>query len=456
MSETNKPAVLVVDDDPGGGAALAEALAALPVTVTRAESGDAAMRALDATEFALVITDLVLPGIDGMEVLRRAQQLWPDTEVIVVTGYGSIERAVAAMSAGAFTFLTKPLNLQQVRLLARRALGQRDLQRDNRRLRTELGERTGAQGIVGQSAAIVRVREMVRQLGPVEATVLLLGESGTGKEVVARALHAASARQERLFLPVNCAAISPSLLESELFGHEKGAFTGAVKERPGFLEMANGGTLFLDEIGELPLDLQAKLLRVLDEQTFYRVGGSQPVRVNIRLIAATNRDLEQAVREQRFREDLFYRLNVVQIQLTPLRERQDDIPLLVEHFLGQLARQYQRPAPGLTPAALQVLQNYAWPGNVRELRNCIESMLALSRAATLDADAIPARVRLAAPTPAAAPVAGDWRGRTLAELERMAIEQALADHRHNRRAAAKQLGVPERTFYRKLKEYALA
>jgi two-component system, NtrC family, response regulator HydG len=455
---TERPLVLVVDDDAANRNALAEALRALPVTVETAESGEAAMRALDRGEYALVFTDLVLPLLDGIEVLRRAHQLWPDAEVIVVTGYGSVERAVAAMSAGAYSFLTKPLNLQQVRLLAQRALDKRALSRDNRRLRAELGARDDIAGLVGQSPALEQVRQMVRQLAVTETTVLITGESGTGKEVVARALHGASARQERMFLPVNCAAISPTLLESELFGHEKGAFTGAVKERQGFLELANGGTLFLDEIGDLPADLQAKLLRVLEDQTFYRVGGTQPVRVNIRLLAATNRDLETAVRDGRFREDLYYRLNVVQLRLPPLRERRDDIPLLCDHFLRQLARQYHRAVPALAPATRQLLLDYAWPGNVRELRNVIEGMLVLATAEIIPPEAVPAKLREAAATrPAAVPAAEfALHGLTLHELERRAIGAALAEHEGNRRNAAKALGVPERTFYRKLKEHHLA
>jgi DNA-binding NtrC family response regulator len=376
----------------------------------------------------------------------------PKPIVIMLTAYGNVETAVEAMKRGAYDFLAKPVNLDRLELLLTRALAERQLGVENQRLRAQLDSKYGFANIIGTSPAMQAVFDTIRHVAPTKATVLIQGESGTGKELVARALHQASPRREGPFVPVHCAALAPTLLESELFGHEKGAFTGAVERRRGRFEMADGGTLFLDEIGEIEPSLQVKILRVLEERAFERVGGSETVTVNVRLVAATNKDLRQLVADGKFREDLFYRLFVVNLTLPPLRERDGDIVLLTQHYLKTLAAENGKSVPTLTAEAMDALTAYSWPGNVRELRNVIERMVVLNSTGKLNLDDVPATVRQGAHDSGRDATRA---GRVLRDAERQLIEDALRQHRGNRTKAAQHLGISRRTLHRKLNEFGL-
>ncbi|MBU1909015.1 MAG: sigma-54 dependent transcriptional regulator, partial [Verrucomicrobia bacterium] len=391
------------------------------------------------------------PGQDGLALMQRALARTPAPVCILLTAYGSIETAVDAMKRGAYDFLTKPVSLDRLDLLLQRALRERDVESENRRLREQLDARFGLERIVGRSAAMQEVFDTVRQVGPSRATVLVTGESGTGKELVARAIHQLSPRIHGPFIPLHCAALSPTLLESELFGHEKGAFTGAVERRRGRFELADGGSLFLDEVGEIPAGIQVKILRVLEERKFERVGGQETIEVDVRLIAATSRDLKKMVDEGAFREDLFYRLNVVSVHLPPLRARPEDIPLLVQHFLKELAEENGKTLEGLTPEAMGLLTAHPWPGNVRELRNVIESMVVLARGGTLTVRDVPVALREESRPRGGLP-AGPL---SLDEAEKQLILRTLKACDDNRTRAAAQLGISRRTLHRKLKEYGL-
>ncbi len=452
--------VLVVDDDEGQAEAMAESLQALDLEVTTATSGADALRRLQEDDPDLVLTDLVMRDMGGMDVLRAARAGRADREVVVISGQGSIEAAVEAMKAGAATYLRKPLRVDEVRELVRKVLENRELRRTNLALQRRLEERFGFQGILGTSAGMRSVFEVLRNVAETSATVLILGESGTGKELVAQALHQNSGRAHGVFLAINCAALSEGVLESELFGHERGAFTGALRTHKGKFEAAAGGTLFLDEVGDMPPALQAKLLRVIEAREIYRVGSNRPLRVDVRLVAATHRDLPALVREGRFREDLYFRLAVVTVRLPALRERREDIPLLADAFLREFRTVHGKPAEGFTPAAMEALRAHPWPGNVRELRNAVESMVVVSRGGLLDVDAIPAtvaRIPAAASAQDAPPgsTASSLDGLTLAEVERVLVSRALESHEGNRERAARALGISERTLYRKINEYGL-
>ena len=376
----------------------------------------------------------------------------PKPVLILLTAYGNIETAVEAMKRGAYDFLAKPVDLDRLDLLLRRALAERRLGAENRRLKEQLDSKHGFENIIGTSPAMREVFETIRQAAPTRATVLIQGESGTGKELVARALHQCSPRREGPFVPVHCAALAPTLLESELFGHEKGAFTGAVERRRGRFEMADGGTLFLDEIGEIDASLQVKILRVLEERKFERVGGTETLSVDVRLIAATNRDLRKKVAEGSFREDLFYRLYVVNLTVPPLRERDGDVVLLAQHYLKALAAENGKKTRSITPEAMDALAAYSWPGNVRELRNVIERMVVLGTGERLDVRDLPAAVRESSAGPAAGTAQA---GRVLRDAERQLIEDALRRHKGNRTKAAQELGISRRTLHRKLNEFGL-
>jgi two-component system response regulator HydG len=447
--------VLIVDDDEGHAQALADGLELDGYTCQLAHDGQGAIELMGQTSFDAILTDLVMKGQGGLEVLAAAARLQPEAAVLLVTGHGSVETAVDAMRQGAADYIEKPVRLAELRTRLERALETRRLRRDNRELRAQLDERYGLEGIVGNAPAMRRVFDVLRQVAPTTATVLVLGESGTGKELVARAIHANSPRKDRRFVAMNCAALSEGLIESELFGHVKGAFTGAVSANEGRMVYADGGTLFLDEVGDMPLDTQAKLLRALELREVQPVGGHQVRKVDIRLVAATNQDLEQRVREGRFREDLLYRLKVVTITLPPLRERPSDIPLLVDHFLGELARQHGRDVRGLSPEARAALVGYAWPGNVRELRNVVENMVLLARSDVIDLDDVPEPVR-SAPRRSEAPSApAGLAGRSLESVERDLIAANLELTGGNRQRTAAILGIGERTLYRKIREYGL-
>jgi DNA-binding NtrC family response regulator len=448
----NKPIVLVADDERGTREGLERALSDR-YTVLVAEDGQKALQMLESQHADVLITDLKMPGLDGMALLKRALALQQPPVGIVMTAYGSIESAVEAMQAGAYHYLTKPnINLDELELVIQRALGARQIEAENTSLREQLDHKFGMEQIIGQSPAMQQVFEIIQQVAPTRATALVTGETGTGKELVAHAIHNLSPRKKAPFIAVHAAALPSSLLESELFGHEKGAFTGAVERRIGRFELADGGTLFLDEIGELEPQIQVKLLRVLEERAFERVGGNKTIEVDVRLIAATNKDLKKQVAEGKFRDDLFYRLSVVAIGLPPLRERRDDIPLLVTAFLRQCGEENGKNVAELTPDAMNVLLAYDWPGNVRELRNAIEQMVVLARAEKLTLRDVPAAIRGGADLTKIAVVRS---GMTVEEAEKELIVQALKELKGNRTKAAEKIGMSRRTLHRKLKRYGL-
>jgi DNA-binding NtrC family response regulator len=402
-----------------------------------------------------VVTDLRMPGLTGMEVVRHVTKSNPDIPVVVLTAYGTVEGAVEAVRAGASDFLLKPVEIPRLRAAVFKAVKERGLRREIGRLREEAGHPPGVEGIVGSSRAMEEVLRKIRLVAPTRMNVLITGESGTGKELVARAIHALSPRTGRPFLPLNCAAIPETLLESELFGYEKGSFTGATAARPGKLESAEGGTLFLDEVGDVSLAIQAKLLRAIEQKEVLRVGSSQVLKVDVRILAATNQDLKIRVEEKTFREDLFYRLNVFGILVPPLRDRREDIPKLCEHYLDRLAKENSSPPKRLSPPALKALMAYRWPGNVRQLRNALETAFLVSGGDTIGPDDLPHDVtREVLPPTSAAPIPLP-ASRTLTEIERDAIREALAKTGGNKTQASKLLGIGLRTLHRKVKEYGI-
>jgi DNA-binding NtrC family response regulator len=428
--------ILVVDDD-------ADLSHALGLQVTLAGSGADALRLAREEEPAVVLLDLVLPGMDGMAVLDAIRREAPDAAVIVLTAYGTIARAVEAIKKGAFDFVTKPFDPKHLEIVVGKALERQALRDVNSLLTAEIGDRYTT--IVGHSPSMHAALEVTRRAAPTSATVLLLGESGTGKEVLARALHRWSTRAGRPFVVVNCVALSEELLESELFGHEKGAFTGAHQQKRGKLEVAHGGTVFLDEIGDIRPSLQAKLLRVLQDQTFERVGGTRPIRTDVRFVAATNRELDLAVRRGQFRLDLYYRLHVVTVTLPPLRERPDDVPALARHFLERYRREVKRDLTGVTPEALACLRRYPWPGNVRELENAIERAVVLADGPEIGLRDLPAEVR---ETGLAGGLIRDGARSfhaSIEEYKRGLIASALRRASGNRTQAARMLGL-QRTY----------
>lgn len=446
-----KPTLLLVDDEKNTREGLSRALRR-NYRVILAESAMTALEILKEETPDAVLTDLKMPGMDGMTLVRRILAKDPKPVCILLTAYGDVETAVEAMKAGAYDFLTKPVNLERLEVLLRRAIHSQKLEASNQRLQKELNTRYGLEQIIGQSANMEAVFDTIRQVAPSKATVLIQGESGTGKELVAHALHRLSPRAENPFVAVHCAALSDSLLESELFGHEKGSFTGANEMRKGRFELADGGTLFLDEIGEIEPATQIKLLRVLEERNFERVGGMNRIEVDTRLLAATNKDLWRMVEEGTFREDLFFRLNVVQITLPPLRDRRQDLPLLLKHFLNQFCEENGKELEGFTPEALEALSRYSWPGNIRELRNVVERMVVLSRGDKLTLRDVPTEVK---EDGAAKPTGALRNATSMQQAEKQMIKQALVDQKGNRTRAAEQLGISRRTLHRKLHEFDL-
>ncbi|HJT76695.1 MAG TPA: sigma-54 dependent transcriptional regulator [Gemmataceae bacterium] len=451
--------ILVADDDPTIRLNLALLLRSEGYHVLEAADGPQAAEALAAGSVSLVLLDLKMPGFGGLELLREHQDQLEDTPIIVITALGGSAAAIEAMKLGAFDYITKPFDLDEVLFAVRRALTQQTLVAQVRALERATAEGAATAGddeLVGRAPAMLEVFKTVGRVAATQEPVLILGESGTGKELVANAIHTNSTRAGQQFVKVNCAALSPTLLESEMFGHEKGAFTGAVARRVGRFEQADGGTLFLDEVGDLDLDLQAKLLRVLQSGEFERVGGGETIRADVRVLSATNRDLPALVAAQRFREDLYYRLNVVPIRLPPLRERRDDIPLLTDHVIGRLAAKYHWPELAVSPEARQRLSAYAWPGNVRELQNVLARAAILARGRPILPDDL-SRVGLpAAEAPAASPPASplSLKG-ILAETERRVIAQALEEAGWNRTRAARLLGISRRQLFDKIQQYGL-
>jgi two-component system response regulator HydG len=454
LPSAGKPRVLIVDDQRNMRTTTAFVLQQAGYDVAEAESGEAALSRLLAEPFEVVLTDLKMAPLDGLAVLRGALEIAPATQVILMTGFGTVESAVAAMQQGAHDYISKPFKQEELLVRVQRALA-------NRRLLVEVGlytdefrQRYKLDALVGRSAAMRELLTRVVRVAPTEVTVLITGESGTGKELVARAIHANSRRSSRPFVPVNCAAISESLLESELFGHVKGAFTGAVKLRQGLLEEASGGTFFFDEIGETTPAFQAKLLRVIQEHEIRRVGDNASIQVDVRVLAATNQDLRKAIAEKRFREDLFYRLNVVPLVTPPLRERRDDIPVLAQHFVERF-NQRNGTRRTLTQGALLKLTAHDFPGNVRELENVIEQAAALARGDSIGADEVALEKQVAAGAPGGA----DGPGKTLAQqvddAEREAIQRALARSGGSLEQVSRELDVSTTTLWRKMKRLGL-
>lgn len=453
--------VLVVDDDEGHAQAVAESLSRINCECKVAGSGELGASMISSESWDVVVTDLQMGEIDGLEILRHTKEELPDAEVIVLTGHGSITSAVTAMQHGAYTYLTKPLDISELRSAVEKASARLRLIRRNAELRRSLEERFGFEGVIGNSPQMHRIIEILKNVAPTDSTVLIQGENGTGKELVAKAIHQNSNRKNKPFVPLNISALPDSILESELFGHEPGAFTGAAGRRVGKFEHANGGTLFLDEVGEMPMDTQVKLLRVLEERKITRLGANDEIDINVRLVAATNANLKKMVDDGEFREDLYYRLNVVAIHLPPLRDRPGDIPLLMEHFLKDLSKRTGKEVEGFSRTARRALLSYNWPGNIRQLRNSIESMLVMDTDGLLDVDGLPAEI---APlvTDEEALVDGETSsgadsliGRPMDEVEKYYIQRALELTDGNREETARLLGIGERTLYRKIKEYGL-
>jgi len=464
MSEEEevRATVLVIDDDEVHAESLADALEIDGYACRLAGSGEAGLDLIGEEQFDAVLTDLVMRGKTGLEVLAEVKQLKPDLPVLLITGHATVESAVDAMRRGAEDYLQKPVNLGELRAKLRKAVDRArlarrnlELEAENVELQRQIDKRFGFEGILGHSPQMQRVFEILGQVSPKVVTVLVLGESGTGKELIARAIHLNSPRAKENFVAVNCAALTEGLIESELFGHTRGAFTGAVTDKKGRIAFADKGTLFLDEVGDMPLATQAKLLRVLEAREVTQVGGNETQDVDIRLIAATNHDLHQAVAEGRFRADLLFRLQVVTIQLPPLRDRAGDTPLLIEHFVRELSEEHQRGVRGISPEARALLVRYRWPGNVRELRNAIENMVLLARGDLLSVDDVPESIKGADGAGVGAGGGLDLAGRSLEEVERALIAANLSLMEGNRQKTAKVLGIGERTLYRKIKEYGL-
>jgi DNA-binding NtrC family response regulator len=443
--------ILVADDEKNIREGLAEALVLEGYRVIQAADGEAALKLVEAGDIDLVITDLRMPKLSGGELLKATASRRPGLPVIVLTGHGTIEDAVAAMRSGAFDFLTKPVNLDHLSLLVKRSLATQELARKNRELEAEVEAQRRTSSIIGTSSEMRRIFELLRRVAPTRANVLVSGESGVGKELVADAIHNLSPRREGPFIKVHCAALAESLLESELFGHEKGAFTGAAARKKGRFELADGGTLFLDEIGEINQTVQIKILRVIQERSFERVGGEGTVEVDVRIVAATNRDLKKEVDEGRFREDLYYRLNVVNIHVPPLRERRDDIPILAMSFLREFAEENGKAIEGFDAKARQAIYAHAWPGNVRELRNCMESAVVMTRGPLVTVDDLPPSIRRDAAESSMNVPAGS----SIADAERIIIKETLLALGGNKSRTAEVLGIGRKTLYQKLEEYGI-
>ena len=443
--------ILVVDDEPLMREFAEETLVRAGYTLDTASNGAAALEQLAQNPADLVVTDLKMTPMDGIEVVRRVRAEWPHTQLIVMTAYGTIETAVEALKAGASDYILKPFEPEEIERAVQRTLEKARLQRENTYLRKELNAPYDFETMVGETATMRDLYSQIERIADSRATVLIRGESGTGKELVARAIHFRSPRANGPFIKINCAALSAGLLESELFGHERGSFTGAHERKIGRFELADGGTILLDEISEIDIGLQPKLLRVLQEREFERVGGTRPITTDTRIICTSNRDLEKAVTNGDFREDLFFRLNVVPLHLPSLRDRRQDIPALLDYFLKRFAQENARPLTGFTEAALEALTAYDWPGNVRELQNAVERAVVLSRNARLDVDDFPldpSRPRLAGAADVSVPV-----GTTVAQAERELILRTLEHSNQNRTHAAKILDISVRTLRNKLKEY---
>ena len=456
--------VLIIDNDEPHALTMADGLERVGFRCSVAAGGAEGVKRLAQEEFDVILTDLVMNDVGGLEVLARAKDDQPDAEVILVTGHGTVPSAVEAMQRGAFNYLLKPLDINQLRAVTEKAAAGARLRRTNLELNRRLDEKFGFEGVVGTSAKMNELIGLLKRVAPTNAAVLIQGETGTGKELVAQAIHHNSPRKNKPFVALNCAALSDTILESELFGHVAGAFTDARSDRVGKFEYANGGTLFLDEVGDMPMPTQIKLLRVLESGEITRVGSNEPVKVNVRLLSATNRHLEQAIAAGTFRSDLYHRLKVVTVVLPRVAERREDIPLLVEHFMKQFGRRHEKTVKSMSTAARRRLMAYDWPGNVRELRNAVERMVVVDVDGVLDLDDLPSELAEpqaadaasdATSPPASGPGLAGLVGRPLEEVERLFIAATLQAAGGNREEAAAMLGIGERTLYRKIKEFGL-
>ncbi len=443
--------LLIIDDEKNIREGLAANFELEDYNVKTAATGEEGLALIEKGDIDLVITDLRMPGISGEQVLAKVSSETPGIPVIILTGHGSIDSAVDAMRHGAYDFLTKPLNLDQLSLIVKRALEGREMSLQHQQLKKELESSNALRGMIGTSPAMQKVQELIKKVANTRANVLITGESGVGKELVANAIHNLSSRKDKSFIKVHCAALSETLLESELFGHEKGAFTGADKMQKGRFELAHGGTIFLDEIGEINQNVQIKILRVLQEKKFERVGGEQTIEVDVRIVAATNRNLEEEVKAGRFREDLYYRLNVIHIQVPPLRERKEDIPLLVSSFLQEFNQENGKSIKSVDKRAKTALFNYSWPGNIRELRNCMEAAVVMCNGEEITQEDLPPTIsssssgeNIAIP-----------QGLTLDEAEKIIIQETLLANSNNKTRTAEILGIGRKTLQRKLAEWGI-
>lgn len=444
-----KRAILIVEDDPAVGESLRLLLAKRGYSLYLASNGREALQRLRQETIDLVITDLVMPKMDGIALLEAVKEIRPEVEVIVISAQGTIEKAVQAMKLGAFDFIEKPINPRVISLVVERAFEKQALVIQNRELRSRLEDKFHFKNIIGRSKQMVSIFELIRHIAAYDSSVLIVGESGTGKELIANAIHDNSRRAKMPFIKVSCASLSEGIIESELFGHEKGAFTGAIASRKGRFELAHQGTLFLDEVEDIPPSTQTKLLRVLQEGEFERVGGNRTIKVDIRILAASNRDLAEAVRMGTFREDLYYRLNVVNIQLPPLRERREDIPFLVSFFIEKYNQKHGMKVKAVSQKALNLLMAYPWPGNVRELENTIESIMVINSPEVIDVSHLPREIRSLKERPETISIR---LGTPLKEVERELLLGTLKLTGGNKRKAAKLLGINVRTIHRKIEE----
>ncbi len=447
----SKARILIVDDEESTRELFAELLQRWGYDVDQTADGHGALKIAAETHPDVIISDLVMPKLDGLALVRALREEQPDTPVVIITGKGTIDAAVEAVREGVFDFVEKPLDPARLKVILQRALEKKETLHEMQVLRRRLGQVDSGVGLVGNSPPMRRAMELVEKVAPSKASVVITGQSGTGKEMVARAIHQLSPRRDKPFIAINCSAIPASLIESEMFGHERGAFTGADQRRLGAWELADGGTLFLDEVGEIPIELQAKFLRVLEEERLRRLGGKSEIMVDVRVISATNRDLKEEIKAGRFREDLYFRLNVFHINLAPLKERREDIPVLVQHFIDKFAREGGKKLQGVSPQAMKLLCDYAWPGNIRELRNTLERAVILCGSGTIEAEHLPSE--LAAGGGESAYLKLPY-GLPLREIEKEYILATLTRLQNNKARTAQALGISEKTLYNKLYRYA--
>jgi DNA-binding NtrC family response regulator len=447
----SKARILIVDDEETTRELFAELLQRWGYDVDQTADGHEALKIAAETHPDVIISDLVMPKLDGLSLVRALREEQPDTPVVIITGKGTIDAAVEAVREGVFDFVEKPLDPARLKIILQRALEKKETLHEMQVLRRRLGQMDSGVGLVGSSPPMRRAMELVEKVAPSKASVVITGQSGTGKEMVARAIHQLSPRRDKPFIAINCSAIPATLIESEMFGHERGAFTGADQRRLGAWELADGGTLFLDEVGEIPIELQAKFLRVIEEERLRRLGGKSEITVDVRVISATNRELKEEIKTGRFREDLYFRLNVFHINLAPLKERRDDIPVLVQHFIDRFAREGAKKLQGVSPQAMKLLCDYAWPGNIRELRNTLERAVILCGSGTIEPEHLPGELALGGGESAYLKLP---YGLPLREIEKEYILATLTRLQKNKARTAQALGISEKTLYNKLYRYS--